>query len=122
HPLETRVLSSLAKIFADEELRDSSIQQGSALSNETYSFQIAYRGRQLLKHARTKVVSEISSFVSLRTVGLVVSEMPIYANHDDNVLRTAPGLYPDPLYPITSEEGISLVPGQWRSLWVTVTL
>jgi hypothetical protein len=122
HPLETCCLSSLAKVFADEELRDQPVLRGSALANETFSFQIAYRSNQLLKHARAKVVSALGSVVSIRTVGLVVCEMPIYANHDDNVLRTTPGLYPDPLFPVTDNEGISLVPGQWRSLWVTVSL
>src|SRR5699024_11114298 len=54
-----------------------------------------------------------------RTVGLAPSEFPMYPNHDDNVLRVTPGLYPDPLYPVT-DEGITAFPNQWRSLWVTI--
>lgn len=121
--LETRTLSSLAKVFADEEIRDASLLKGTALSNETYSFQIAYRAGQILKMLRTRVVSAISSKVTLRTVGLVVAEMPMYHhNRDEHLLRITPGLYPDPLYPISESDGLTALPEQWRSVWVTVKL
>lgn len=120
--LETRTLSSLAKVFADEEIQDRTLLQGTALANETYSFQIAYRSDQMVKLIRTRIVSAISSKVTLRTVGLVACEMPIYKDHDQHLLRTTPGLYPDPLYPVTELDGLTSLPVQWRSLWVTVTL
>lgn len=119
---ETVTLSSLAKVFADEELRDKTLLKATALTNETYSFQIAYRSNQLTKLIRTRVVSAITSHVTLRTVGLVTAEMPIYADHDEHLLRDTPGLYPDPLYPVTELDGLTAIPGQWRSLWVTVKL
>src|SRR5699024_1152434 len=65
------------------------------------------------------VPSDLADRIQLRTVGLAPSEFPIYPDHDDDVLRTTPGLYPDPLYPVT-DEGIIAFPNQWRSLWVTV--
>ena len=40
--LKTRVLSSLEKVFADEELRAPEWKSGTMLNNETYSFQVAY--------------------------------------------------------------------------------
>jgi hypothetical protein len=39
---ETRVLSSLAKVFADEDLKSAQWSTGSMLQNEVYSFQAAY--------------------------------------------------------------------------------
>lgn len=118
--LELKLLSSLVKVFADEEPEDSQIFKGSMLSNEVYSFQVAYRWNSaMLKHAGIKVVSELSPWIAVRTIGLVPSEMPCYADHDDDVLRTAPGLYPDTLLPV-GEEGLTLLPEQWRSLWITV--
>ncbi|GHH97848.1 DUF4091 domain-containing protein [Neobacillus kokaensis] len=118
----TRSLSSLTKVFPDVELMEKPINTGSALLNETYSFQVAYKGCQLMKQIVVKVYSDIKEKVTVRTVGLVPSELPCYHDHDDIILRSTPGLYPDPLYPIADKEGIVAFPGQWRSIWVTVNV
>ena len=115
--LKVRLLSSLAKVFADEELVESPWNKGSMLCNEVYSFQVAYYWPCVLKrNVQILIKSELSSFVTVREVGLIPSEMPCYGDHDDNVLRTTPGLYPEILLPI-SNEGIRLLPEQWRTLW-----
>lgn len=123
--LETRSLSSLAKVFADAELEveveGAPFVSASALGNETFSYQIAFRSRSGLKGIRAKVESELSDVITFRRVGLVPSELPMYDGHDGDLLRSTPGLYPDPLYPI-GEEGVQAYPGQWRSLWITVSL
>jgi hypothetical protein len=119
--LKIRLFSSLEKVFADEELKSVQLDKGSMLSNETYSFQVAYYwDNHTLKNVQFKVVSELSPWITVRKVELVPSEMPCYADHDDNVLRTAPGLYPDPLAAI-NDDGLTLLPRQWRSLWITVS-
>lgn len=118
--LETRCLSSLVKVFADGELRDSAVTEGTALFNEVYSFQVAYkRIGSLLKGINIRVESDFNEAITLREVGLVPSEFPMYHNHDDNILRIEPGLFPDPLYPL-EEDGVSGLPGQWRSIWITI--
>lgn len=118
---KTRVISSLVKVFADEELEIEAYEKGSALQNEVYSFQIAYRhSGWVMKNINVKIESELASSIKLRTVGLTPSEFPMYPDHDDNVLRTTPGLYPDPLYEIDDLDGIVAFPHQWRSIWVTV--
>jgi hypothetical protein len=58
-------------------------------------------------------------WITIRSVSLVPSELPCYPDHDDNVLRTSPGLYPDLLTPMENGD-IVLVPEQWRALWITV--
>ncbi|MBM7568905.1 DUF4091 domain-containing protein [Paenibacillus sacheonensis] len=118
--LELRCISSLAKVFADEELTERAYRQASALANETASFQVAYRSNRLLKGMRVSAESDIDAEITLRSVGLVPSEMPVYADHDEHVLRTSPGLYPDPLLEPSAAEGWTALPGQWRSVWVTV--
>lgn len=119
--LKVRLLSSLEKVFADEELKSVQLDKGSMLSNETYSFQVAYYwDNHILKNVQLKVISELAPYITIRKVELVPSEMPCYADHDDNVLRTAPGLYPDPLAAI-KDDGVTLLPRQWRSLWITVS-
>lgn len=118
--LETRVLSSLEKVFSDENLKAVQWDNGSMLSNEVYSFQVAYKWNYpKLNNVQVNVCSELQPWIKTRKVGLIPSEMPCYADHDDNVLRTAPGLYPDSLYPVDTD-GITLLPEQWRSLWFTV--
>ncbi|TJY41500.1 DUF4091 domain-containing protein [Cohnella pontilimi] len=116
---ETRCLSSLSKVFADEPLNEPEVHLASALWNETFSFQVAYRSTRLRKGVKAFAVGPLADTVTLRTVGLVPSELPIYAQTDDDVLRRTPGLYPDPLFP-AGEEGIPVLPDQWRSVWVCV--
>lgn len=118
--LETRLLSSLSKVFADEHLEDMRFSSGSMLTDEKYSFQVAYNWNgSLQKNVTVKITSDIDSFIEVKSVDLAPSEMPCYANHDDNILRDTPGLYPDILNDISSK-GITLLPNQWRSLWITI--
>ena len=118
--LEIKVLSSLEKVFADEELKAAQWDNASVFQNEVCSFQVAYRWNgNMLKDVKINVVSSVSEYITLRTVGLVPSEMPCYADHDDNILRSTPGLYPDILMPCEDSK-ITLLPEQWRSIWITV--
>ena len=117
---ETRLLSSLSKVFADEELAAAPYDAGSAFLNETFSFQVAYRSSQLMKNIRVVVESELSEYISIRSVGLVPSDLPTYHDHDEFILRSTPGLYPDPLFPLATDAAVTGRPSQWRSLWVTV--
>jgi hypothetical protein len=118
---ELRVLSSLTKVFPDEALEAAEVKRGSALRGEIFSFQAAYRAEQLTKSIRVKVNSDLGDRITVRTVGLVPSELPTYHDHDDRILRAAPGLYPDPLMPLNAD-GVDAPPGQWRSVWITVDL
>lgn len=121
HSFESRCISSLEKVFADEELAAPHVMQGTALRGEVHAFQIAYRSSWTKKRLQATVKSPLEASISLRSVGLVPSEFPVHPDHDTQVLRATPGLYPDPLYPY-DEAGITAVGGQWRSLWVTVAL
>lgn len=67
---------------------------------------------------RVEVQSALSEYITVRRVGLVPSDLPCFGDHDENVLRDIPGLYPDPLIPINGT--ITLYPHQWRSLWFTL--
>lgn len=116
-PLETRCLSSLAKVFPDAPLTDASCRRASALRRETFSFQVAYRSSSLMKQIRVRIESDLAAHASVRTVGLAPSELPVYPDHDGNVLRETPGLFPDPLFPL-DVSGVTAVPKQWRALWI----
>ncbi|MEK3883292.1 DUF4091 domain-containing protein [Paenibacillus sp. PL2-23] len=120
YALETRTLSSLAKVFTDCELLHDEYLEGSALLGESYSFQVAYRSTERIKDIRVQVSSDLDGGIELYRVGHVPSEFPIYHDHDEHVIRTTPGLYPDPLYPNAALEGVTAVGGQWRAVWITV--
>ncbi|MFC5649912.1 DUF4091 domain-containing protein [Paenibacillus solisilvae] len=118
---KTRCIHSLVKVFADEELLEDAYQQGSALIGEYYSFQVAYRSPLPMKQIRAAVESDLADTVTIRSVGLVPSELTNYNDPDDYLLRTTPGLYPDPLYPLEAGT-VRTLPNQWRSIWITVDL
>ncbi|RUT46668.1 DUF4091 domain-containing protein [Paenibacillus anaericanus] len=116
---QTMLLSSLTKVFADERPNNESYSRATALFGETFSFQVAYTSDTLLKNIDINIKSALSDQILIRSVGLVPSEMPCFNNHDTDVLRTTPGLYPDPLYKL-DQQSVSSIPGQWRSIWVTI--
>ncbi|MWV46066.1 DUF4091 domain-containing protein [Paenibacillus sp. HJL G12] len=116
---ETRIVHSLVKIFSDEELTEIAAASGAALLNEVFSYQVAYRSQQLIPEVKVTVESGLGNRIMLRSVGLAPSEYPVQHDHDDNMLRTKPGLYPDPLLPLDGDV-VRAYPGQWRSIWITV--
>ena len=55
YTFETKIVSSLVKVFPDEELHAQEFTEGTALLNEKFSFQVAYRRRgRILKISRCK--------------------------------------------------------------------
>ncbi len=115
---ESIAVSSLCKVFPDEKPRDVLSGQASFFRNEPWSFQVAYRWSGLAA-SEMSVIAETAPGMKARLyeVGLVPSGLPCYPDHDDNVVRTDPGLYPDPLFP--RPDGLfPLVPGEWRSVWI----
>ncbi|NKB71612.1 MAG: DUF4091 domain-containing protein [Candidatus Latescibacteria bacterium] len=113
----TRPLNSLVKVFADQELQAPPERRGSCLLGEVFSFQVAYRPTDFIDGLSVELDGELAPLAQVRAVGLVPSQLPGRL-FDQHVLRTTPGLYPDPLYPL--EDGLPAPPGQWRAVWVTV--
>ncbi len=119
--IQIKCVSSLTKVFPDTDLKEPPYQCGSALRNEVFSFQAAYRSDRLVKRLHVKIDTGSPALNPLiHSVGLVPSELPSYGDGDDFVLRNTPGLYPDPLFPITTATELYAYPGQWRSLWITL--
>lgn len=98
--IQIKCVSSLTKVFPDTDLKEPPYQCGSALRNEVFSFQAAYRSDRLVKRLHVKIDTGSPALNPLiHSVGLVPSELPSYGDGDDFVLRNTPGLYPDPLFP-----------------------
>ncbi|MGL1892442.1 MAG: DUF4091 domain-containing protein [Spirochaetaceae bacterium] len=122
--LEFRIISSLEKVLPKDKLDCLSISEATVLKGEVFSFQIAYRDTSGLKNYNIKVIDqpELSNNIKIRTVGLVPSEFPCYSDHDDNIISSSSGLYPDVLYPLNDGDFLRTYPNQWRSIWITVDI
>ena len=119
-------LSSLTKVFPDEKPSAAPFVSASCLKNEVFSFQVAVCNalapEDNVRFRKLAASAESDLPVSLRLVGLEPVELPTYpqaaAEVPQEYLRTAPGMFPDPLLPVEDELRLTL--NQWHSLWVTV--
>ena len=116
-----KVLSSLKKVFSDEEPRfEPECNILTALKNETVSFQVAYTSSSThITYGKIDIESPIKDHIRVRKVVEVPSSYCCHPRVDDNYLRIKPGLYPDLLTDL--EDGrITYVAGHWQSLWVDI--
>ena len=116
-----KLLSSLAKVFQDEEpVYQMECQVLSALWGETVSFQAAYTGDFFMRERLdVEVISPLKEYIRVRTVEQVPVGRATNGIVDDNYLRTEPGLYPDLLRDV-KEGKVIVCSNQWRSLWIDV--
>lgn len=120
--IKLKKLSSLDKVFLDQEPLESCHMVDAIFKNETFSFQIAYYSEFYEDEFNSPILTvsaqnDFGGCVRLRSVGYVPAELPAYPASDEDYLSKKPGLFPDPLYDIPNNE-IKAVPFQWRSLWV----
>lgn len=114
--IETKVISSLAKVFPDK-IQGSEISGLSVFSDEPASFQIAYRLTQnkpnMLLYAR--IESDIDEWEEYKVAYVpVINALPI--NPDKYFDRSEPGLYPDILYKRNNNSNIADEGFQWQKI------
>lgn len=117
------LVSSLCKVLPDgTTIEEQNCRRLTGLKGETLSFQIAYRWNgEGIEYGCIDVQSPLRNAVHIRMVELVPCEYPCHARRDDGYLAVDPGMYPDRLGELP-EWGFPLIPGQWRSLWITIEL
>jgi len=115
--METRLVSSMEKVFATDSLEANAWEKGTALQGERLNFQMAYLWEKEPSWGRAEVETPLAG-ATLRLVGLEPAEYVCPVQRDDNYLKTEAGLFPDILEPLP--ERFRLTPGQWRSLWVSL--
>ena len=131
--LTTIPVSSLEKIFPDEKPTSPPITSSSMLLNERFSFQIAYYWNgPRMDHVSVQADGPLAEWVECFSIGLVPSEYPCHPDTEGYLIRRTPGLYPDPLFPLTDSDissyqtsygdsfSFSLIPCQWRSIWISI--
>jgi hypothetical protein len=124
--MRIKIISSLEKCFPDESiLKKRELKSGSMLKNERYSFQVCYQmdpvkaPARAVSFTRMEIDSPIASWIRVRRVQFVPSQMPAYTDQvDDNLLRTEPGLFPDPLMPM-GDDRVAFY-NSLNALWVDV--
>ena len=118
--IETRLLSSLEKVFLDEAPCEKPLVL-SALKGETIAFQLAFRDETAAwRDIAVTVESPLGKGIRLRQVQHVPVRMANYPDGDGDTLRSgAPGLYPDLLTEVRPHS-VKLSPS-WTTLWVDVT-
>ena len=118
--IETRVVSSLEKVFCRSAFEGKVFSKISALKGETVSFQIAMRSDDIASgEIKPSFPENFKGSVTFREVQSVPSLMPACAA-DEFTLTTEPGLFPDPLVPIAGEFPLTI--GNWHAVWVTLQI
>ena len=129
--LRTKITSSLEKAFADTKIDDyKSLEQMSALKGERISVQFLYSyekndpNQAFFTHRSTPVISgSLAPYANIRDVRhvpVMVTTHP--AGVDDNMLRTAPGLFPDVLEPLHYGGKLSITAGVLSSTWIEIEI
>lgn len=113
--LKFKMLSSLSKVFSDEEPKDYVLEHFSMLTGERSSFQMAFVSDE---DTKVNVCAEgwDKDKMNVYLVKEIHSDFPAYSDSDDFFLRKEPGEFPELLEPINSE--IEVKAGLWYSIWV----
>lgn len=115
--IDIKILSSLAKVFSDEEPKNTPIKNLSAMRNEKTSFQIAY-STDIDMDLKLNIKSELNEVLKLYRVQEINSCSGAYQKQDDYTLRRTASYYPDLLVPTDGD--LHSVGGKWQSIWVEI--
>ncbi len=129
--IQLKIISSLEKVFWDEELNATEYNEFSALRGERFSFQAAvkFTGRDdekvlLPLNETLKIKAELETDmecrIDIREVAAVQVNHPTMIQRDDDFLRVSPGIYPDILNAHCGKWNIAT--DQWRCLWFAVNI
>ena len=117
---KTGQVSSLQRVFLDGRCDLTEHNCDSVLKRERYSYQIAYKSSEKF-FAEIVIDSPLSQFITVRSVGNVPSELPVYESDCEFCERNEPGLFPDVLFPIENNR-VLIKRQNYYALWITVDL
>lgn len=124
--LEHRLVSSLEKCFPDSDITTfPHLSRLSVLKNQPFSFQILCVKREEVWRGCPAVCCTVegvgAAHVTVRSVEYIPAHMVAYPNQsDEGYVRTAPGLYPDLLRPLSGRGTIPLRPDFATAIWFDV--
>ena len=117
---KTGQVSSLQRVFLDGRCDLTEHNCDSVLKGERYSYQIVYKSSEKF-FAEIVIDSPLSQFITVRSVGNVPSELPVYESDCEFCERNEPGLFPDVLFPIENNR-VLIKRQNYYALWITVDL
>ena len=117
---KTGQVSSLQRVFLDGRCDLTEHNCDSVLKGERYSYQIAYKSSEKF-FAEIVIDSPLSQFITVRSVGNVPSELPVYESDCEFCERNEPGLFPDVLFPIENNR-VLIKRQNYYALWITADL
>ena len=117
---KTGQVSSLQRVYLDGRCDLTEHNCDSVLKGERYSYQIAYKSSEKF-FAEIVIDSPLSQFITVRSVGNVPSELPVYESDCEFCERNEPGLFPDVLFPIENNR-VLIKRQNYYALWITVDL
>ena len=117
---KTGQVSSLQRVFLDGRCDLTEHNCDSVLKGERYSYQIAYKSSEKF-FAEIVIDSPLSQFITVRSVGNVPSDLPVYESDCEFCERNEPGLFPDVLFPIENNR-VLIKRQNFYALWITVDL
>lgn len=118
--LDTRLLSSMDKVFPSSQLNANAWEYGETFQGECIRFQLAYFWKGEPSWAEWELISPLHN-VSVSTVELEPAEYvwPVYG--DNQFCTKDAGLFPDIIKPCgTGHTTLRLYSNQWKSLWIRV--
>ncbi len=123
-----KVISPLEKVFYDDKLSNfKSYPKSTALIGEKHNFCIAYMNTDYseCRYTSTRIYvtckSDIKKHIKISTIEHVPAVYAAnYDKEDDDLLRKAPGLYPEVKVPVKEKQLLFYLPKLLHSLWVEV--
>lgn len=115
--LKIKALSSLVKVFSDEEPKAKEFDKVSVFRNEKASMQLALNSDVDCKLS-VEINSDLQDSLKLYVVEEIYSGMPVAKTQDDYTLRKEAGKFPELLRPMDKE--VVLTAGEWKSLWISL--
>ncbi len=128
--ITTTLTSSLEKGFVNQKPEDfPSLTKISALRGERISMQLFVIPHHTENDVYSfflltpKLTGELAPYVTLREVGNVPVETPVFTNKfDEHFISTEPGLYPDVLKPLTYLDKVTAKANCLNSMWIDVSI
>lgn len=113
--LKIRPLSSLVKVFSDEEPKADSFCKLSSLRNEKVQLQVAVCSDKDCE-VNVEIVSPLKHCIKTYWVQEIFSKTPVHAMQDNYTLRDKSGYFPELLRPL--EGSLKLGANKWTSIWL----
>ena len=122
--LDIKSISSLEKVLPEREINFKELSKASALKNEEYSYQLAFKATEnihCVKELKLEVVSDIADCVTLYNVRCLPILNPMfYDEPDENYMLKGPGMMPDLLDEYTDYVMVSS--NYYSAVWVSVRI